>query len=109
MANPIEYNTNVTPSEFVPKTSRYIESRIINYSEAKILTFETYKKKEIPISPNDQVTVIPAGMEYRPDLISKATYGNTDFWWKIMEANKIKDIFDFKAGKTIILPENIYG
>jgi hypothetical protein len=109
MANLIEFNTNVKADEFVAKTSRYIESRVVYYSEAKILTFETYKKKPILISPNDQVTVIPPGMEYRPDLISKGKYGTVDFWWKIMEANKMKDIMEFTAGKTITLPENIYA
>lgn len=109
MANPIEYNNNVKPAEFVPKTSRYIDNRIIYYSELKILTFETYKKKPILASPNDKVTVIPAGMEFRPDLVSRQRYGTVDFWWKIMEANNMKDIMEFKAGKTIILPENIYA
>ena len=55
------------------------------------------------------MAVISAGMEYRPDLMSMEKYGTTDFWWRIMEANKMKDITEFKAGKTIILPENVYG
>lgn len=109
MANPIEFNTNVNADEFVNKTSRYIDSRIIYYSESKILTFETYKKKPILMSSNDQVAVIPPGMEYRPDLMSRFKYGVVDFWWKIMEANKMKDIMEFAAGKTIVLPENIYA
>ena len=61
------------------------------------------------MSSGDQLTVIPNGMEYRPDLMSIQRYGTTDFWWRIMEVNKMKDIMEFKAGKTIILPENIYG
>jgi hypothetical protein len=48
-------------------------------------------------------------MEYRPDLVSQDKYGLPDFWWKIMEVNGMKDIMDFKAGKTIVLPENVYG
>jgi len=48
-------------------------------------------------------------MEYRPDLVSRDKYGIPDFWWKIMEVNNIKDIIDFKAGRTIVLPENIYA
>jgi hypothetical protein len=36
-------------------------------------------------------------------------YGTTDFGWPIMEANKMKDITEVKAGRTIVLPENAYG
>lgn len=108
MANKIEF-TNLRASDFVATTSRYSDSRIIYYSEEKIITFETYKKKKFTNSPADQVAVIPPGMEYRPDLVSKDKYGVPDFWWKIMEINNIKDILDFKAGRTIILPEGIYA
>lgn len=109
MANSIEYNDNIKAEEFVTKSSRYIDSRVIYYSDAKLLTFETYKKTSILFSPNDQVAVIPPGMQYRPDLVSKEKYGTVDFWWKIMEANKMKDIMEFTAGRTITLPENIYA
>lgn len=108
MANKIEF-TNTRPTEFVPRLSRYSESRVIYYSDARITTFETYKRKKFSPSSKDQVTVITPGMEYRPDLMSYDKYGIPDFWWKIMEANKIKDVMDFKAGRTIVLPENIYG
>jgi len=109
MANSIEYNTNIKADEFVTKSSRYIDSRVIYYSDAKIITFETYKKTPIMPSPSDKVAVITPGMQYRPDLVSKEKYGTVDFWWKIMEANKMKDIMEFQSGKTIILPENIYA
>lgn len=61
------------------------------------------------MSTNDQVAVIPNGMQYRPDLVSKEKYGTVDFWWKIMEVNDIKDVMDFTAGRTIVLPGNIYA
>lgn len=108
MANKIEY-TNINPIRFVTATSRYANSRVIFYSEDKITTFETYKKQKFTPTQQDQVAVIPPGMQYRPDLVSRDRYGTVDFWWKIMEVNQIKDIFDFKAGKTIILPGNIYA
>lgn len=108
MANKIEY-TDLKPEKFVSRISRYASSRVIYYSEERIVTFETYKKEKYKPSANDQVAVIPPGMEYRPDLVSRQKYGVTDFWWKIMEVNNIKDIIDFKAGRTIILPENIYA
>lgn len=108
MANKIEY-TRIKPETFVTKVSRYQSSKVIYYSDQKIITFETYKRKKITPSRNDQVTVITPGMEYRPDLVSTDKYGLPDFWWKILEANSMKDIMDFKAGKTIVLPGNIYG
>lgn len=107
MANKIEF-TDIQPSTFVTRVSRYASSRVLYYSDEKILTFETYKRKNYQESSGDKVAVIPPGMEFRPDLVSKERYGLPDFWWRIMEANNMKDIMDFKAGRTIILPENVY-
>lgn len=108
MANRIEF-TNTRATEFVTNLSRYSKSRVIYYSDEKISTFEVYKRIKFVASSRDQVAVITPGMEYRPDLMSFEKYGMPDFWWKIMEANSMKDVIEFKAGKTIILPENIYG
>lgn len=108
MANKIEY-TNIRSSKFVTPTSRYAKSNVLYYGDDKITTFETYKKQKYKISPRDQVAVIPPGMQYRPDLVSKEKYGTVDFWWKIMEANNIRDIMDFKTGVTIVLPEDLYA
>ena len=44
-----------------------------------------------------------------PEIVSNKVYGSPDFWWKIMEANNIKDIFDFKTGINIRLPDAILG
>ena len=107
MANKIEF-TNIRPTEFVTRLSRYSDSRVVYYSDSRITPFETSKRKKVNPSSRDQVTVITPGMAYRPDLVSFDRYGMPDFWWKIMEANKIKDVMDFKAGRTIVLPENIY-
>lgn len=108
MANKIEY-TNLRANDFVTNVSRYSNSKVIYYSQEKILTFETYKRKTIVQSESDSVAVIPAGLEYRPDLVSTEKYGIPDFWWRIMEANNMKDVIEFKAGRTIILPENVYA
>jgi hypothetical protein len=108
MASKIEF-TDMKATDFVTKASRYADSRVLYYSDEKIITFETYKKKKFVPSVTDKVAVIPPGMQYRPDLVSKDAYGLTDFWWKIMEINGINDIMDFKAGRTIILPGSIYG
>lgn len=108
MANNIEY-TNLEAKQFVTATSRYGSSRVVKYSDEKITTFETYKRKPFVMKQQDQLMVITAGMEYRPDIVSMEKYGTTDFWWRIMEANRMKDVTEFKAGRTIILPENAYG
>jgi hypothetical protein len=108
MANKIEY-ANLRPTDFVTNVSRYASSKVIYYSDEKIITFETYKRKVIKKSKTDQVAVIPPGMEYRPDLVSKEKYGIPDFWWKIMEANNMKDVMEFRAGRTITLPEEVYA
>jgi hypothetical protein len=108
MANKIEF-TNTRATEFVTNISRYSNSRVLYYSEEKIITFEVYKRRKFVPSSRDQVAVITPGLEYRPDLMSFEKYGMPDFWWKIMEANSMKDVTDFKAGRTIVLPENIYG
>lgn len=108
MANYIEY-TNIQPRRFVPISSRYYESPIIFYTENKLMTYTTYKKTVIPKTNRDRYYIVTAGKEYRPDLVSLAAYGTVDYWWKIMEANNIKDIFDFKAGLNIRLPDAILG
>jgi hypothetical protein len=108
MANYIE-TTKISPKRFVNVSSRYSETPIIYYTENKLLTFPTYKKKAIPKSSKDKYYVVTPGREYRPDLVSLAAYGTVDFWWKIMEANNIKDIFDFKAGLNIRIPDSVLG
>ena len=43
MANKIQF-TNINAKKFVVDTSRYIDSRVLYYSDDNIITFETYKK-----------------------------------------------------------------
>jgi hypothetical protein len=101
-------STNFRASSYVSTLSRYINSTVVYYGKNNLITFKTYTKNKYPESPNDKFTVIPGGMEYRPDLVSQQAYGTVDFWWKIMEANSIMDIFDFKSGLTIRLPNSIF-
>jgi hypothetical protein len=93
---------------FVDITSRYVNSQVLYYSENNILTFETYKRKPKQLSGNDRFMVVTKNLEFRPDLISKMAYGFTSYWWKIMEFNDIKDIYDFKAGLNIRIPESVF-
>jgi hypothetical protein len=51
------------------------------------------------------VTLVPAGMEGRPDLLSYRLYGTVDYWWVLLVANNIVDPFEqLVAGKQIRVP-----
>ena len=51
------------------------------------------------------VAVIPANMEYRPDIISFSAYGSVNLWWLICSANSIIDPnTELYAGKQIKIP-----
>jgi hypothetical protein len=110
MANYTE-TTNISPTRFVPVSSRYASSEVIYYTEKKLITFSTYKKTQNKDEENPTLKtkfyVVSPGMEYRPDLVSVKAYGTPDFWWRIMEYNNIKDIFDFKAGLNLVLPNTL--
>jgi len=103
MANYIE-TTKIQARKFVNVSSRYAQSPVVYYTEKKKLTYPLYRKQKIEPSKKDKFTIITKGYEYRPDLVSNEFYGVTDFWWKIMEANNIKDIYDFKSGLSIKIP-----
>ena len=101
MTVPIEYSEL---SATTASGSRYQSSRVIYYGEQRFLTFEIYVRQTRKLTGQENVMVITKGVEYRPDLVSHDYYGFPDNWWKIMEVNKLKDIMEFKAGLTIILP-----
>jgi hypothetical protein len=109
MANKIEILTT-DPSRYVADTSRYNndKTKILRYSDHGYLTLNTYKGWNKSLSNEDRFSIVGPGHEYRPDLVSYEEYGLPDFWWKIMEVNGIKDIFDFKSGINIRLPAMVY-
>lgn len=98
--------TNIEATRFVPVTSRYTNSVVLYYTEKKLLTFATYKKEQNLQDDTGRTKyyVVTPGTEFRPDIVSSRVYGTPDFWWRIMESNNIKDIFEFKAGLNLILP-----
>ena len=106
MPNSISPATGLQNTNFVANTSRYINSDIIYWGENNIITFATYKRQPQVFSAQDKYMFINGGLEYRPDLIAKKAYGTPliSFWWKIMEANNIWDVFDLKAGLTLRIP-----
>jgi len=94
-------------AQYVSSTSRYKSSDIIYYSENNLLTFKIYKKRPMQFGTSDKWFEITPDVEYRPDLVSFDFYGVPDFWWKIMEMNRMKDILEFRAGRNIRLPGSI--
>ena len=96
--------TNLDPTTFVLPSSRYASSVVIFYGEDGIITFNTYKKQQLAENADDQFALVLPGEEFRPDKTSRRAYGTTDFWWRILEANNIKDVFDYKAGLNIRIP-----
>lgn len=110
MANPVE-DANILPDVFVIALSRYRNSKVLYYTYLgkKRITFDTYKKTTSTANQeSDTYGIVPPGMDYRPDLVSQKVYGDPNFWWKILEANNIKDIFDFKAGLNLRFPGNVF-
>jgi len=108
--NSIE-TANMPSDRFVNALSRYTNSEVVYYTMngRRVLSFATYRKQvSNEAGEDDLYMVVPPGMEYRPDLISSRVYGTPDFWWKILEANNIKDVFEFKTGRNIRLPSNVY-
>lgn len=86
--------------------SRYLRNQnVIYYGEQRFITYDLYIRIPYERTGNEQIMVITKGVEYRPDLVSFDFYGFPDSWWKILEANKMKDVFQFQTGKTIILPD----
>ena len=103
----IEEVENSSPVDFVSQASRYVNSEVIRWGEKKLLTFKILKREEVSQSPDDKFMVIEAGQEFRPDIVSVMAFSLPDFWWRILQANNMSDIFDFKAGTTIRIPNNI--
>ncbi len=103
MAN-ITEQSNLKHSNFVDGASRYNQSAIIYYGDRRFITFESYKRVNYVMSSQDKFYMISAGTEYRPDLVSKRAYGTESYWWKLLEANGMKDIWEFKNGVNIIIP-----
>lgn len=88
------------------KTSRYFKSKLIKILDGHT-TFALYKRKYYPKSKEDRFLTITEAYDYRPDLVSTDIFGIPDFWWRLMEANGMTDIMQFRAGRNIRVPFNI--
>lgn len=108
MANQITV-ANLPTKNFVDVTSRYTNSQVFYYGKTNVLTFETYKRKPIVTSPDDKFMVIPKGAEYRPDLVAFNVYGVPSLWWQLLQANNMMDIWEFKSGTNIRIPNSFFA
>ena len=106
MATKIREATEIKKVNIIDSISRYQKSTVIYYGDAPKTTFEIYKRNKSSTS-SDKVTLISAGWEYRPDLVSFDLFGVPDYWWIIMEENGMKDILEFKSGVTIRIPADL--
>lgn len=97
--------THNSAISFVEPTSRYVLQSVGHYTDEKILTFETYKRRNAPRDGTEWVQITQA-YEYRPDMLSYALWSVCDYWWLLMEYNGMKDILEFKAGRNIKIPGN---
>jgi len=88
------------------KTSRYAKAKTITTLEG-YTTFAIYKRKYYPPAKEDRFLTITEAYDYRPDLVSVDIFGVPDFWWRLMEANGMTDIMQFRAGRNIRVPFNI--
>lgn len=103
MANPIIYKKLY---KNFSETSRYASSEVILYGIDQKPAYTTYKAKKFAFNLSDPYYEITKEMEFRPDKLSYKIYGVRDYWWKIMQMNNMKDILEFRAGRTIRLPSN---
>ena len=99
---------NIDKKTVMTSTSRYQKQNVIYWGEDRLLAYDTYLRTKYVRNGNEKIMLISKGVEYRPDLVSYQMYGIPDMWWKIMEVNGMKDIMEFEAGKTIILPTEIF-
>lgn len=105
-------NTQRLKQQLIDYSSRYQKSRMIFYSDFDLLTFETYDRSYNPSSESNRrikegdfkYYQITRGTQYKPWLVSQEAYRDPGYWWFLMEFNNIFDVEDFKAGKTIKIP-----
>jgi hypothetical protein len=97
-------NTNINIDTVVEGFSRYQNSEVIYWGDQNLLTFGTYVRTPYVPTGNEKVMLVTPGLAYRPDLMSSEVYGIPDAWWNILQVNGIYDIYDFKPGITVLIP-----
>lgn len=68
---------------------------------------DIWKKREVPITENDQLVTIPPKFDKRPDLMAAELYGSPRLWWVFVVRNPdllIDPIEDFASGLELFAP-----
>lgn len=90
--------------------SNYKKSSFLKYTTSTDGIFlDSGKLPALKPSLNDEVYVIAAQYEERPDLLAHQLYGDSNLWWVFSMRNPdvLKDpIRDFVTGTIIILPSD---
>lgn len=100
--------SQIRPEQVVGPTSRYLSSDVIYWGPQHQIAFTTYRRKTYTPTDRDRWTLVDASEEFRPDKVAYRAYGVPALWWAVMEANGLKDIWDFRTGYNLWLPDNIY-
>lgn len=97
---------NVLENDEMVVTSRYsTKTNLLRKDGNTVIRNLRTRDFYIPESDEDTVHKIKAGEEFRPDVVAFNQYGDASLYWVVLSANRMKDIFEFKADKVIRLPE----
>lgn len=86
------------------KTSRY---KIVTTAKNRSNEDFVILKNPLNLEPGDGDTFLTINQELlqRPDLISQAAYGSTEYWWVIYEFNGIMDpLFGLRLNDILRIP-----
>ena len=96
---------------FFTPASRYSQTRFALFGSNRMLTLETYDRVFNPVRDANVVqgdTVryysVTTGTQCKPWLISQSAYGDSGYWWAIMEYNNIFDVEEIVIGLTLKIP-----
>ena len=83
------------------------ESRFLNTQkllEDGVITFAQWVPPVYGNVPEKLHVVTQADLD-RPDLISNRFYGTPEYWWMILDYNKVTDPFSLKIGDRLRIPD----
>ena len=84
-------------------SSRFVRTSLVNSSG--VLSYGLWEPPEIILNGTESAITVDSTNENRPDLISVAAYGTSDYWWAIMYVNNIlMPIRDLSAGTILTIP-----
>ena len=82
------------------KNSRYRGGKEYTFNDTTVVY-----ERDVNLSNIVRYYAIPAGHEFRPDLISLAVYKRADLGWVIMRANNLHHISELTVNRSLSIPE----